>query len=181
MVDKKQKVDQRTLDKLKLISRFYSRIFLFSLFTLSYIYIFIYSLFYFILFYFFLFIYLFFIYLFIYFILFTYFSFFLFFIFFFHCDLLLMNSLWLFAVTSVSGAKIINNPWARYSHIIPPKIKMSNHNITQCRTQTTGLCVMTGRCSPDSQHVRPDRHPTNVGCSFFRHNWRRNKPQRTET
>ena len=27
--------------------------------------------------------------------------------------------------------------------------------------------VMIGRCSPDSQHGRPDRHPTNVGCSFF--------------
>ena len=28
---------------------------------------------------------------------------------------------------------------------------------------------MIGRCSPDSQHGRPDRHPTNVGCSFFRY------------
>ena len=80
-----------------------------------------------------------------------------------------MNSLWLFVVTSVSGAQIINNPWARYSHIIPPMIKMSNHNITQCGTQATGLGVMTGRCSPDSQHGRPGRHPTNVGCSFFRY------------
>ena len=63
----------------------------------------------------------------------------------------------------------INNPWARYSHIIPPMIKMSNHNITQRGTQATGLGVMIGRCSTDSQHVRPDRHPTNVGCSFFRY------------
>ena len=80
-----------------------------------------------------------------------------------------MNSLWLFVVTSVSGAQIINNPWARYSPIIPPMIKMSNHNITQRGTQATGLGVMIGRCSPDSQHGRPDRHPTNVGCSFFRY------------
>ena len=28
---------------------------------------------------------------------------------------------------------------------------------------------MIGRCSPDSQHKRPDHHPTNVGCSFFRY------------
>ena len=48
-------------------------------------------------------------------------------------------------------------------------IKMSNHNITQRGTQATDLVVMTGRCSPDSQHERPDRHPTNVGCSFFRY------------
>ena len=47
-------------------------------------------------------------------------------------------------------------------------IKMSNHNITQRGTQATGLGVMFGRCSPDTQHGRPDRHPTNVGCSFFR-------------
>ena len=46
-------------------------------------------------------------------------------------------------------------------------IKMSNHNITKRRTQATGLGVMIGRCSPDSQHGRSDRHPTNVGCFFF--------------
>ena len=28
---------------------------------------------------------------------------------------------------------------------------------------------MIGRCYPDSQHGRPERHPTNVGCSFFRY------------
>ena len=28
---------------------------------------------------------------------------------------------------------------------------------------------MIGRCSPDSQHGRSDRHPANVGCSFFRY------------
>ena len=44
---------------------------------------------------------------------------------------------------------------------------MSNHNITQCETQATGLGVMIGRCSSDSQHGRPGCHPTNVGCSFF--------------
>ena len=48
-------------------------------------------------------------------------------------------------------------------------IKMSNHNITQRETQATGLGVMIGRCSPDSQHGRPDHHPTNVGSSFFRY------------
>ena len=46
---------------------------------------------------------------------------------------------------------------------------MSYHNITQRGTQATGLGVMIGRCSPDSQHGRPDHHPTNVGCSFFRY------------
>ena len=46
---------------------------------------------------------------------------------------------------------------------------MSNHNITQRGTQATGLGVMISRCSPDSQHGRSDRHPTNVGCSSFRH------------
>ena len=45
---------------------------------------------------------------------------------------------------------------------------MSNLNITQRGTQATGLGVMFGRCSPDSQHGRDYRHPTNIGCSFFR-------------
>ena len=45
----------------------------------------------------------------------------------------------------------------------------SNLNITKRGTQATGLGVMIGRCSLDSQHGRPDRHPTNVGCSFFRY------------
>ena len=35
-------------------------------------------------------------------------------------------------------------------------------------TQTTSLGVMIGRCSPNSQHWRPDRHPAKVGCSLFR-------------
>ena len=80
-----------------------------------------------------------------------------------------MNSLRLLVVKSVSGEQIINNSWARYSHIIHPMIKMPNHNIPQCGTQATGLGVMIGRCSPDSQHGRPVCHPTNVGCSFFRY------------
>ena len=62
-----------------------------------------------------------------------------------------------------------NNPWVWYSHNIPPMIKMSNVNITKRGTQATGLGVMIGRCSPDSQHGRPDRHPANVGCSLFRY------------
>ena len=48
-------------------------------------------------------------------------------------------------------------------------IKMSNHNVTQRGTQATGLGFIIGRCSPDSQQGRPSRHPTNVGCSFFRY------------
>ena len=28
---------------------------------------------------------------------------------------------------------------------------------------------MIGRCSPDSQHGRPDCHPSNIGCSFFQY------------
>ena len=48
-------------------------------------------------------------------------------------------------------------------------IKMSNHNITQRGTQATGLGVMIGRFSPDSQHGRPGHHPTNVGCPFSRY------------
>ena len=46
---------------------------------------------------------------------------------------------------------------------------MSSHNITQRGTQATGLGVMISRCSPDSQHGRPDHHPPNVGRSFFRY------------
>ena len=46
---------------------------------------------------------------------------------------------------------------------------MSNHNFTQRGTQVVSLGVMIGRCSPGSQHGRPDRHPTNVGYSFFRY------------
>ena len=46
---------------------------------------------------------------------------------------------------------------------------MSNHNITQRGTQETGLGVMIGRCFPGSQRGWRGRHPTNVGCSFFRY------------
>ena len=66
----------------------------------------------------------------------------------------------------LSGSQILNNPCVWYSHNIPLMIKMSNLNITQRRTETSGLVVMIGRCSPDSQHGRIDRHLTNV-CSFF--------------
>ena len=41
--------------------------------------------------------------------------------------------------------------------------------MTQRGTQAKGLEVMIGRCSPDSQHGRPDRYPANVGCSIFRY------------
>ena len=44
---------------------------------------------------------------------------------------------------------------------------MSNPNITQRGTQDSGLGVMIGRCSFDSQHGQPDRHPTDVGYSLF--------------
>ena len=47
---------------------------------------------------------------------------------------------------------------------------MLNQNLTQGRTQATGLGVMISRCSPDSQHWRPtDRHPVSAGCFFFRY------------
>ena len=36
-------------------------------------------------------------------------------------------------------------------------------------TQATGLGVMIGRCSLDSQYGRPDCHSVYVGCSFFRY------------
>ena len=36
-------------------------------------------------------------------------------------------------------------------------------------TQATGLGVLIGRCSRDSQHGRPDRHPVNVGSSLSRY------------
>ena len=48
-------------------------------------------------------------------------------------------------------------------------LKMSNHNITHRGTKATSMGVMIGRCSPDSQHGRLDRHPGNVGCSFFKY------------
>ena len=48
-------------------------------------------------------------------------------------------------------------------------IKMSNLNITKRGTQATGLGIMIGRCSPDSQRGRSSRHLANVGCSLFRY------------
>ena len=44
---------------------------------------------------------------------------------------------------------------------------MSNHNITQPGTQETGLGVMIGSCSPDSQHGWPERHPANADRFFY--------------
>ena len=41
--------------------------------------------------------------------------------------------------------------------------------MTQHVIQVTGLGVMIARCSPDSQHGKHDRHPTNAGCPFFRY------------
>ena len=47
--------------------------------------------------------------------------------------------------------------------------KMTNRNIFQHGTQTTGFGVMIGWCPFVSQHGGPLRHPANVGCSFFRY------------
>ena len=46
---------------------------------------------------------------------------------------------------------------------------MLNQNITQRETQEKCLGDMISRCSPDSQHGGSERHPPNVGCSFFRY------------
>ena len=85
------------------------------------------------------------------------------------CDLLFMNSHCDCSRSHLSGAQIINNSWVRYSHNIPSLIKVLKQNMTQHGTSETGLGVMIGRCSPDSQHGRPDRHPVKVGCSFLRY------------
>ena len=45
---------------------------------------------------------------------------------------------------------------------------MPNLNITKRGTHSTSLGVMISRCSPDSQHGRPSRHPANAGCSLFK-------------
>ena len=87
---------------------------------------------------------------------------------FFFCDPL-KSFPWENQVTSVSGEQILNNPWVWYSQNIPPMIKMLNLNMTQHRTQATGLGVMISRYSPDNLHGRPDHHPMNVCCSFFRY------------
>ena len=44
---------------------------------------------------------------------------------------------------------------------------MTNRNFTQRGTHTTGLGIMIGRCSSDSQHRGPNLYPPNGGCSFF--------------
>ena len=48
---------------------------------------------------------------------------------------------------------------------------MSNSYFTQRGAQDSDLGVMIGRCSLDSQHGRPNRHPANVGCSLFRYTY----------
>ena len=79
-----------------------------------------------------------------------------------------MKSPWLFLVPSVSGLQIINNTWVWFSdNNIPPVKKNLKQNMTQCGTKATGLGVMIGKCSLDSQHWRTT--PANVGCSFFRY------------
>ena len=63
-------------------------------------------------------------------------------------------------------------------------LKMLNLNMTQGGTQATGLGVIIGKCFPDSQQERPDCHPANVGCSFFRYtneNLRNNTNQRRKS
>ena len=47
--------------------------------------------------------------------------------------------------------------------------KISKQNMTKHGTQATGLGIVIGKCSPDSQYERPDYHPAKVGCSFFRY------------
>ena len=39
---------------------------------------------------------------------------------------------------------------------------MSNHNITQCGTQATGLGVMIDRCSPDSQRPQNNQQKKRI-------------------
>ena len=46
---------------------------------------------------------------------------------------------------------------------------MSNSYFTQRGAQDSDLGIMIGRCSLDSLHGRPVRHPANVGCSLFRY------------
>ena len=60
--------------------------------------------------------------------------------------------------------QIINNPVSGIATIYYAW-KMTNQNINQHGVQTTGLGVMIGRCSLDSQHEGPGQHPMNVCCS----------------
>ena len=45
----------------------------------------------------------------------------------------------------------------------------NNDNNNNNNDNNDNLGVMIGRCSLDSQHGRPGRHPPNVGCSLFRY------------
>ena len=49
-----------------------------------------------------------------------------------------------YLVASMTGVKIISNPSIWDSYNILPMIKMTNRNITQCGTQTTGLGFKIG-------------------------------------
>ena len=69
----------------------------------------------------------------------------------------------------MSGGQILNIPWVWYSHNKLLMIKMLYQTMTQRWTQATGLVVMIGECFPDSQLRRSNRHPANVGCSFFKY------------
>ena len=44
---------------------------------------------------------------------------------------------------------------------------MTNSNIIQHGTQTTGMSVMIDRCSSDRQHVWSSEHPVNFRDSFL--------------
>ena len=70
---------------------------------------------------------------------------------------------------SVAGAQIFNRPCVCYCHNLLPLIKMSNQNITYRGTQTTGLGVMIGTCSPDSLYEGNGRHLANADRSFIRY------------
>ena len=48
---------------------------------------------------------------------------------------------------------------------------MLKQNMPKSGTQASGSGVMIGRCFPDSQHGRPERHPANAGCSFLRYTY----------
>ena len=72
-------------------------------------------------------------------------------------------------VTFVTDAQISNNPWVSYSYHILPMVKISSQNITQRETKTRGLGDMSSRCSPDCCDGGSNRHPVNVGCSFFKY------------
>ena len=64
-------------------------------------------------------------------------------------------------------SQIINNSWVWYRYSIQPKKKMTNQDIIQCGTQT-GLCVIIGWYSLNSQHKGPDSILWILAILFFR-------------